>query len=113
VGGDRTTILNHRLVSAPASSSPPAKHDAADGLQTDELLARIHERLGSLGLDISTFGETGQIEVRWKRDYSGIWSDERFLIADRLSDALRGVLDREDQADREDAEACASERDAD
>jgi len=112
VSGDRTTIPNHRLIREASSSRSTAEHDAAEG-SVDALLARVHKRLGGLGVDIRTFGESDQIEVHWKRDYAGVWSDERFLTADSLSAALRGILDHEDRADREDAATAAREEAAD
>ncbi len=109
VSGDRTTIPNHRLIRAASSNPSTAEHEAAEGLSADALLARVHERIGGLGVDIRTFGESGQIEIHWKRDYAGVWSDERFLTADSLSAALRAILDHENQADREDAATAARE----
>lgn len=66
------------------------------------LLRTVHQRLG-LGVDIQTFVD-GTVEVRWKRDYDGEWSDERFTYSDSISAALEAILDYEDEADREDAE---------
>jgi hypothetical protein len=66
-----------------------------------KLLARVHKRLGGLGVDIQTFGETGHVEIRWRRDYgdgSGI-SDQRCLETDSIGSALRGVLEWEDVED--------------
>lgn len=67
-----------------------------------DLLSRVHERTG-LGVDIQTW-TNGNVEIRWKRDYEGEWSDERFAIADSLDGALQAVLDYEKRADREEAD---------
>lgn len=79
---------------------------SATGQREDvnELLGRVHERLG-LGLDIATWVD-GTVEVRWKRDYGDDgWSDERFASAQGLAPALQAVLDHEDEGDAaEDAE---------
>ena len=66
------------------------------------LLRQVHLRTG-LGVDISTWVD-GTVEIRWKRDYDGVWSDERMVIADSLDAALRGVLKAEDEADAEEEE---------
>lgn len=71
----------------------------------EELLRRVHERIGG-GIDIQTFAD-GWVEIRWKRDYNGELSDERFVGAPSLSEALTGVLEREDQADAADATEAA------
>lgn len=68
----------------------------------DYLLQLVHERTG-LGVDITTWVD-GTIEVKWKRDYGDEgWSDERFFTAPTIHEALQGVLDHEDAADREDS----------
>lgn len=72
-------------------------------VNADELLVKVHERLG-LGVDIQTFAD-GTVEIRWKRAYGDDgWgeSDERLTIAEgeqALSDALKAVLAREDEED--------------
>lgn len=68
----------------------------------DELLTRIHALLGGLGLDIRTFGGDGTVEIRWRRDFGGEWSDERFTTAPTLAVALRQVLEYENESDRRD-----------
>lgn len=76
---------------------------------TDELLRRVHQRLGGLGIEIVTYGD-GTIEVTWRRDYGeeGL-SDQRWLSASSLHEALLGVLAREDEADERDAAAADEE----
>lgn len=81
-----------------------AQEYAEECMQTmDELLRKVHERLG-LGVDIQTFAD-GTVEIRWKRAYGDDgWaeSDERLTIAEgeqALSDALKAVLAREDEED--------------
>jgi hypothetical protein len=75
--------------------------------QTDRLLDAVHERVGSAesgeGLTINTWDEHGRVEVRWCRSYDGVLSDERVIVADCLTAALRAVLDYEDEADEIDA----------
>ena len=63
----------------------------------DELLVRVHARLG-LGVDIQTYS-AGTVEVHWRRDYGQKWSETRFFSALTLTGALQGVLDYEDAAD--------------
>lgn len=65
----------------------------------DELLAKVHARL-KLGVDIHTFAD-GHLEVRWRRDYDGEWSDERYVGDFTLCGALQAILDMEDAADAE------------
>ena len=68
-----------------------------------DLLNRVHDRL-RLGIDLQTFAD-GTIEVRWRRDYDGEQSDERFLSGRGFAEILQGILDYEDSADeRERAE---------
>lgn len=67
----------------------------------DALLRDVHDRLG-LGIDVQTFPA---IEVRWRRDYDGEWSDERFFTAGSLVGALQAILDYEDSADRDERSA--------
>lgn len=74
---------------------------------SDKLLARVHQRIGGLGLDIATFGATGSVEIRWRRDYGEEdcgTSDERYISAPSLALGLQEVLKYEDWADRFDAE---------
>jgi hypothetical protein len=69
------------------------------------LLRKVHKRIG-LGVDMITFSdESGphQVEIRWRRVYDGVHSDERFATAPNIAGALRAVLNREDEADAEDA----------
>lgn len=75
-------------------------------MTTDELLAHVHERLGGLGVDIQTFGD-GTVEVRWKRSYDGIWSDERWAATSSLTAALNHILKHEADADIEDEREAA------
>lgn len=80
-------------------------------VQADTLLRRVHERLGGLGVDITTFGEADCVEVRWRREYGadGGLSDERFAQADSLEEALTSVLVYEDAADEsERVDECAA-----
>lgn len=69
---------------------------------TATILQAVHERIG-LGVDISTFAD-GTIEVRWRRDYDGEHSDERFLLGGGhdIDDVLRRILDYETEADQAD-----------
>jgi hypothetical protein len=78
-------------------------------IPVDELLAQVHRRLGGLGIDMQTFGETGTVEIRWKRSYDGVSSDERFTSAESLVDALWQVLDTEAEADQHDADELAAD----
>lgn len=90
----------------------PAEHDPeahlawikARKMTADELLAKVHKRLGGLGVDIRTFGESTVIEALWKRSYNGILSDERQTSANSLMCVFLRILDYEDEADRADAE---------
>lgn len=70
-------------------------------LDADALLRKVHERTG-LGIDIQTFSE-GTVEVRWKRDFDGSWSEERSASAVSISEALQAVLEYETEADTIDA----------
>ncbi len=63
----------------------------------DALLARVHARIG-LGFKIQTFVD-GSVELSWRRSYVGAWSDERYVSAATIADALRAVLRYEDEAD--------------
>lgn len=65
------------------------------------LLNQVHDRIGGLGLNIQTFGGDGTVEIRWRRDYDGVWSDERFVSARNIDQALRYVIAYEDEADAE------------
>lgn len=78
-------------------------------LTLDQLLARVHEATGGLGVDIQTFGGDGSIEIRWRRDYGDCWSDERFTNAPTMTEALWQVIEYEREADRADAEEEAAE----
>ena len=73
-------------------------------LDIDALLARTHERIGCLGLDITTYGN-GDVDIRWRRDYLSVGlSDERVITAaPSLTAALYEVIAREDLADERDA----------
>ena len=75
-------------------------------MTADELLNRVHERIG-LGVDIQTFsgkGAENPVEIRWRRDYGDEgWSDERWTCGRTLAEALQNVLAHEDGADIEDA----------
>jgi len=73
----------------------------------DVLLGKVHERLGQQGLDIQTYGESGEVIVRWKRSYDGVLSDERQVVGTSLGDALQQVLRHEDVADEADAKEAA------
>jgi hypothetical protein len=68
-----------------------------------DLLDRVHVRIGGVGLDISTFGESGSVEIRWRRDYgdAGL-SDERQASGASLTEALLAILEYEDWADAHD-----------
>lgn len=70
----------------------------------DELLELVHKRIG-LGVEILTFSESGDVEVRWRRDYDGDWSEERLVSAKSLVLALEMVLAYEDEADAEESVA--------
>jgi hypothetical protein len=78
----------------------PTKERRVSG--ADQLLARVHQRLGWLGVDIATFGGSDDVEIRWRRNYNGAWSDERQTSAQSLVAALQAVLDWEDAADEAD-----------
>lgn len=69
---------------------------------TDVLLRHVHLRLG-LGIDIQTFVDE-TVEVRWKRDYDGDWSDERFVSRNSIDLALEAILEYEDEADKRERE---------
>lgn len=73
----------------------------SDPASVDKLLRSVHKRLGGLGVNLLTFGD-GRFEVRWKRSYSGVWSDERVFSSDSLTGTLQGILAHEDRADAED-----------
>jgi hypothetical protein len=74
--------------------------------RTQGLLERVHDRIGGLGLDITTFGD-GSVEVRWMRAYPE-WSDQRYIgPCPTLDQALRAVIAYEDQADADDAREAA------
>ena len=68
-------------------------------------LAVVHERLG-LGIDFQTFAD-GTIEIRWRRDYDGEWSDERFAQATSFTGALIAILEHENAADLAEAREVA------
>lgn len=69
----------------------------------DDLLTKVHARLGGLGVDIKTFGD-GTVEASWARSYDGVWSDSRWFSGPSLAAVLQGILDYEDRADRLDAD---------
>lgn len=74
----------------------------------DDLLGKVHRRIGGLGFDIQTFGgqdASPRIEARWRRDYGGEWSEERQTHGDGFAEVLQAILDYEDEADRVDEEA--------
>lgn len=73
---------------------------------TDDLLRRVHARLGGLGVDIKTFGD-GAVEATWVRSYDGVWSDSRWTSGASLAEVLQGILDYEDRADAQDAAEAA------
>jgi hypothetical protein len=97
---ERNEEMWREFPDAPAPDPIPAPCDI------EGLLAQVHERVGGLGLDITTFGSAGPlIEVRWRRAYPGeVWSDERTWAAEGLEGALRGVLAHEDYWDAQDAQ---------
>ena len=82
--------------------------DVPDPAKADPMmdgLGLVHRRLGGLGIDIQTFGGAGanpRIEVRWRRSYDGVLSDERFASACTLEEAIGRVLDYEEYADASD-----------
>lgn len=67
----------------------------------DRLLDRVHHRVGA-GVEITTTAG-GSCEVRWRRDYAGVASDERCVTRPALTEALTAVLSWEDEADEIDA----------
>jgi len=76
-------------------------------MTTEAILVRVLRRIGDGdGLQIhvrSALVPSGRlVEVRWRRSYDGVLSDERIVTAHSLHEALGMVLDREDQADDED-----------
>lgn len=73
---------------------------------TDDMLAQVHDRLGGLGVDMQTFGD-GTVEVRWKRSYDDVLSDERFASARSITGALHAILNHEMDADIEDEREAA------
>ncbi len=80
----------------------------------DELLAKVHERLGNEASIIIEFGSSVD-EIRWSRVYN---EDERpqvdgrqAVIMDDLAGALQSILDHEDEADRAPARKEGSEYD--
>jgi hypothetical protein len=73
----------------------------------DQLLRRVHERLGG-GLDIQTFAD-GTVEVRWRGAYGEELSTERFASSASLRAALEAVLEQEDAADAADLQAAELE----
>ena len=70
-------------------------------MTADDVLRAVHLRLGG-GVDIQTYS-AGAVEVRWRRDYGGEVSEERFASAPTLVGALQAVLAYEDEADAADA----------
>jgi hypothetical protein len=92
----------------PAAGAPTTEPTSDAHGSADVLLAEVHKRLGGLGVDIQTFGESHDVEVRWRRSYDGVISDERFASARSLAGALLCVLDHEHQADIDDAAAGVS-----
>jgi hypothetical protein len=79
------------LTEALLGSSPEAA--AGVSADTDLHLPRVHQRLG--GVDIQTFAD-GTVEIRWRRAYGERLSDEGFVSAASL---LQAVLQHEDAAD--------------
>jgi hypothetical protein len=52
-------------------------------------------RCTSAPVSASTFSE-GTVEVRWKRDFDGSWSEEQSASAVSICEALQAILDHED-----------------
>ena len=70
-------------------------------MASDDLLGRVHDRIGGQGVTITTGGVVDHVEIRWCRDYGPPWhvSDERFVSGVTLTEALLAVLEYEDEAD--------------
>ena len=92
---------DERIRTAEQAPGADAAYDAHGS--ADTLLAEVHRRIGGLGVDIITFGESHDVEVRWRRSYDGVLSDERFASARSIAGALLCILDHEHQADIDDA----------
>ena len=71
-----------------------SRRRGSDTFDADVMLGKVHERTG-LGIDIQTFSE-GTVEVRWKRDFDGSWSEEQSASAVSICEALQAILDHED-----------------
>lgn len=74
----------------------------------DDLLRRVHERLGGLGVTVETSvdEETGdfEIEVSWKRYYGPrSFSALRIIEVPTFAAVPQAVLDYEDEQDKEKA----------
>jgi hypothetical protein len=95
--------VDGRPMSSPVAPGDDPAYDAHGS--ADALLPKVHARLGGLGVDIQTFGESQDVEVRWRRSYDGVISDERWASAPSLAGALLCILDHEHQADIDDARA--------
>lgn len=85
----------------PGSAPSPVREGGA----LSDLLGRVHVRLGGVGVDLTTYGTSDEVEVSWRRDYghAGL-SDRRTATAAGLAGALQAVLDYEEEADKLDAE---------
>lgn len=79
----------------------------------DDLLLRVQERIGGQGtgshdpqlaiFPVGVLGHCGAVvQIRWRRSYDGVLSDERRVEEAGLVAALEAVLRWEDEADRED-----------
>ncbi len=67
----------------------------------ERLLDRVHRRVGA-GVQITTT-PGGSCEMRWRRNYDGVASDERCVTRPKVAEALTAVLAWEDEADEIDA----------
>ena len=68
------------------------------------LLDRVHLRVGG-GIEILTFDADRTVEIRWKTFYPEHgWSEDRWIQARGLAEALQAVLDYEDDEDARIAE---------
>ncbi len=79
--------------------TPTSHSSLTSAPDCDALLRQVHERLGGLGIDITTYGGTGEVQVRWHRTIDGEMSDQRDWQADSLSNALQAILTYEDHVD--------------
>lgn len=86
-----------------------------NGTATDRLLETVCKRIGNTEIEITVWDD-GSVHVRWNRDYGepspeylaagleGGESDARDADAPTLTEALRAIIEYEDEADRADAE---------